>query len=222
MALTPRVSFQHVLPVLCVLVTALNLWSLGYIRWEKKPGGVPMRNAADKTYTQIGDDHPDYLVFPSDLPTVALDVQTSPAHYGVGTPEAYDAWDWITEEHNWYKLGPTKHAYTPVMAHDLHCLKTFHDAMFAKTLKGGHIQHCLQYLRQVILCDPDLTLEAPDELDRDFTQVDAARVGTTHVCRDWSTVWRMSERLEDDFNDMMSQHWDHPILQHVEHTPEHT
>lgn len=48
-----------------------------------------------------------------------------------------------------------------------------------------HVIHCLQYLRQIFLCNADMTLEKGDFLKRNYT-VD--RVSETRKCRDWKTV----------------------------------
>lgn len=128
---------------------------------------------------------------------MALDAEES-VFYELGTEEAYKQWRSYLdrEEHAWFKLGPRMHAYVHTMSHDLHCLLAFHDAMFAESPKWGHVQHCLSYMRQVILCDADLTLEEPDALDRDHT---VHRQGDTHVCRDWTAVMEMTERLEESW-----------------------
>lgn len=47
-----------------------------------------------------------------------------------------------------------------------------------------HLQHCMNYIRQMVLCGADLTLE-PEGDDRG----EATGVGVTHTCRDWTTVY---------------------------------
>ena len=49
----------------------------------------------------------------------------------------------------------------------------------------GHFIHCLIYMRQLFLCNADMTLEAGDFMTRNLT---TDRVGETRRCRDWSTV----------------------------------
>ncbi|KAK0466169.1 uncharacterized protein EV420DRAFT_1510297 [Desarmillaria tabescens] len=46
-------------------------------------------------------------------------------------------------------------------------------------------------IRQMILCNPDLTLEPADMLTRNY---EIKRVGATHVCKDWSRVYEEMER----------------------------
>lgn len=165
----------------------------------------PKDGPAEAFTAQLGDDHPSYLVNPTDLPAVALDVEDS-VHYDLGTPDAFDDWDAPIGFHDWYELGPRMHAYTPTMAHDLHCLTTFHDALYSRNPEAtpGHVQHCLNYLRQMILCDPDLTLEDADALEVDHYLRPG---GTAHVCRDWTAVWRESERARTEWVAFIKAHW---------------
>ncbi|KAJ7890290.1 hypothetical protein B0H13DRAFT_1626446, partial [Mycena leptocephala] len=49
-------------------------------------------------------------------------------------------------------------------------------------------KHCLNYLRQMILCMLNLTLESPNGLSgsRNF---DTDRHSSVHVCKDWKKVY---------------------------------
>lgn len=51
-----------------------------------------------------------------------------------------------------------------------------------------HSGHCLNFLRQAILCNSDITLD-PLFDDRDGTIVGTDGLGVTHICRDWSQVY---------------------------------
>lgn len=71
-------------------------------------------------------------------------------------------------------------------------------------------QYCLNYLRQMILCSPDLTLEPADALWRSH---DVERSGGTHTCLDWRLVyeamaqnWEEWVRVRDDDFDTVSIH----------------
>lgn len=54
----------------------------------------------------------------------------------------------------------------------------------------AHIGHCLSYIRQGVLCEPDLTLEPGDFEKREYNPGDT---GATHVCRDWNMLYRYVE-----------------------------
>jgi hypothetical protein len=83
---------------------------------------------------------------------------------------------------------PTHRALFVSMFHEMHCVRQIRREL-EKPLKDrrlGHSRHCLRYLREVILCQGDLTLEPGDFTMRNFTH---ERVGSTHVCRDWTQVY---------------------------------
>lgn len=48
-----------------------------------------------------------------------------------------------------------------------------------------HFVHCMTYLRQIFICNADMTLESGDFMQLNFT-ID--RVGQTRKCRDWWNV----------------------------------
>lgn len=103
------------------------------------------------------------------------------AHFDINSPASAEEWNSLTPPGAGYvHLGPENRPFTISMFHQLHCLRTL------STWNSGHMQHCLNYLRQMILCNPDLTLEPADILDRDF---ETERVGSEHVCRDWSALY---------------------------------
>ena len=82
-----------------------------------------------------------------------------------------------------------KISFVPVMFHQLHCLRSIVKKLAAldsgsTAVKDfGHVEHCLNYLRQTLLCRADGHLESGDYTKQDF---DVDRVGDTRVCRDWS------------------------------------
>ena len=99
-------------------------------------------------------------------------------------------------------LGPPirynhKEGYGISVFHQLHCMSAMHSS-YLRLLSGNitgaaeqayHIEHCFDYIRQVLMCHADLALEHRREdpfaaPDRD--QVDGW--GATHQCRDWNTV----------------------------------
>ena len=58
-----------------------------------------------------------------------------------------------------------------------------------------HAKHCIDYLRQVIMCAADGTLEPGDDTTRHITGMNVV-----HECRDYDEVRRWSEeqRLTDE------------------------
>ncbi|THU78141.1 hypothetical protein K435DRAFT_973658 [Dendrothele bispora CBS 962.96] len=74
------------------------------------------------------------------------------------------------------------------MFHELHCLHYLGAELGSKNKDHWpHTQHCLNMLRQWILCEADVTLEAGDFADKDFS---SDRQGETHMCRNWEVVYQ--------------------------------
>ncbi|KFY51133.1 hypothetical protein V496_08914 [Pseudogymnoascus sp. VKM F-4515 (FW-2607)] len=123
-----------------------------------------------------------------------------------------------------YDLPPSKlsgngtdgaEEFSVSLTHQLHCLAMLRDVIvqFGKgsasrfwdqSAKGGdgHAYHCLDYIRQGILCAGDTSLEFVKAEYDDFGNVRSSSVdgaGVAHVCRDWGVVREaLEERRVDD------------------------
>ena len=83
----------------------------------------------------------------------------------------------------------------------MHCLNSFR-RMFNNPRNESraehdslHVHHCLTYLRQMVLCASDITLEpafSRRNVDGRLTQA-AYGSGVTHQCRDWVQVRNYAE-----------------------------
>lgn len=62
-----------------------------------------------------------------------------------------------------------------------------------------HWKHCIDYLRQALICNADVTLENL-EMNGDNLLGSVDGWGTTHMCRDWSAIleWVEKNRATDD------------------------
>ncbi|KAI0371488.1 hypothetical protein BV20DRAFT_941747 [Pilatotrama ljubarskyi] len=149
----------------------------------------------EQYYTYIGDAFPEVLPLPSARP-VALVVE-DPAHYSISGLDAREEWAANTPKgYSYVRLGPEYRTFAVSMFHELHCLRLMRSALAGdhRPATDGHFGHCLIYLRQLILCNPDLTLEPPDVMDHDY---DVKQDGSTHICQDWRQVY-----------DAMASNWD--------------
>ena len=83
--------------------------------------------------------------------------------------------------------------------HQLHCLNNILLAIAARVKEGkepsSHVTHCLQYLRQMILCRADTTLEPVDPR----LGPKAVQSAVTHTCRDWTRVYSLLEGASGRF-----------------------
>ena len=138
----------------------------------------------------VGTDRPAQM--PVNVGMVALDLQY-PTDSTLGLHDN-DGWGRDFESEGWVDLGPTNRTFVVSMVHQLHCL----DVIRVGYLKNGtgthdHIDHCLKYLRQAVLCLADTTMEdvvtgwRDGHLSRHDVQGGA---GNLHRCRDWTAVRR--------------------------------
>ncbi|EPQ57616.1 hypothetical protein GLOTRDRAFT_137892 [Gloeophyllum trabeum ATCC 11539] len=167
-------------------VTALNVGFTWYNLSQLSQLLPPKRK-----YSYIGHDHPDQL--PIDLPEVGL----------VLTPDAehFDLWN----DTEWGALFPTS-GFVPLpapqnqttflisMTHQLHCLDVIRVGFLTnRTGAAEHVQHCLRYLRQAVLCYADTTLEEDEPAwfpEERRWRHGGSGVGSVHRCRDWTVVNR--------------------------------
>ncbi|KAK7472493.1 hypothetical protein VKT23_000608 [Stygiomarasmius scandens] len=143
--------------------------------------------APKQNYTYIDDDWPELL--PLDLPDVLMTMEES-RHYSITGPDALEEWaSTAARGFGYIQLGEHRRLFAVSMFHQFHCLRLMRYALEGRHDEGsrGHMQHCLTYLRQMILCHPDLTLEPANILEDDW-DYEVRRVYGTHVCKDWTKV----------------------------------
>lgn len=93
------------------------------------------------------------------------------------------------------------------MYHQLHCVETMgQELVSTRRSHWGHLQHCMNFLRELTLCRPDLTLEPGDFTKRDFA---VERTGAVHTCRDADQLRSIAE---SDWRRWMTFWQDHPGL----------
>ncbi|PIG83870.1 hypothetical protein AARAC_001829 [Aspergillus arachidicola] len=118
----------------------------------------------------------------------------------VPDPEAYDL------KPNREVVPGTNNTFMVSVYHQLHCLKIIHLALLPiispqerlgpgtqddHGFEHNHLEHCLDYLRQSVMCSGDVTLEPPDEMPKK-NQSPLQGWGVTHACRSWEQIegWR--------------------------------
>jgi len=89
--------------------------------------------------------------------------------------------------------SPESEAYVPSVFHQIHCVGEIKHAFIqlqnGKALSAHeHINHCVEYLRQAVMCSGDLTLEKPGYIgDTSWTRPNGW--GVVHQCRDLSDLY---------------------------------
>ncbi|KAI0342384.1 hypothetical protein BDW22DRAFT_1357718 [Trametopsis cervina] len=155
-------------------------------------------------------DYPPYLPLPLG-PPVALTLEDS-RHYALSSADADAEWESVYPGGGlgFVRLGPHKRFFSLSMFHQMHCLDSLRRAVLGRehshgAREGGsgeeevlhgrdveHSAHCLNYLRQTVLCAADLTLEP--EIGEEGSQEVGEGLGVTHVCRDWGKVYDFAKR----------------------------
>lgn len=143
-------------------------------------------------------------LIPKDDGRVRLMVEET-TRYNYSTPEATaEGRRGFPRGSGSFRLNGDNRAVFLSMYHQLHCVETMGQELI-KTNKSHwpHLQHCLNFLREIALCRPDLTLEAGDFTQRNFR---TERMGATHVCRDWTTLHDIADTNWLGWSDFMNQH----------------
>lgn len=127
-------------------------------------------------------------------------MRTNPvtARYNVTTAEAAQEWivalpsgDGSYRLHSPQTKSEANRAVFVSMYHELHCIQTFAVALVENQKEQwSHFRHCFNYIRQMVMCRPDLTVEAGRFVDDQFV---TTTPGSVHVCQDW--------RIPHDFLD---------------------
>ncbi|KAM0304943.1 hypothetical protein ACHAO8_011334 [Botrytis cinerea] len=96
--------------------------------------------------------------------------------------------------------------------HQLHCLHAIREAYYnavntsdlrhshsshsdiASHTSPAHIRHCIDLIRQSLMCNADTTIEVKDE------EINGVRgFGTVHQCRDWSGLVKWTEQTQTKY-----------------------
>ncbi|KAI9570566.1 hypothetical protein HD554DRAFT_354217 [Boletus coccyginus] len=141
----------------------------------------------NREWTWIGDDFPSEL--PLEIPLAGLNVQPGEEYFSLYDD---DEWGTLFPSDGFIRLGPNDRTFHVSLFHQLHCLDVIRVGYLTnRTHAFEHIQHCLRYLRQILICHADTTLEddIPQFVDGSWTH-SANSVGSVHKCKDWTVLRR--------------------------------
>ncbi|KAF9809789.1 hypothetical protein IEO21_07264 [Rhodonia placenta] len=156
-------------------------------------------------YTYLGADHPPR--WPITVPRVLMASDAS-THFQLTTAAGIAEWAALVPGNGLVHLGPHRAPYTVAMLHELRCLDIVRDAM-VHGLRNGNMtdaqvglgRHCLNYLRQMVLCRGDLQLE-PFLAPSHYKPIDLYGM---YVCRDWGAVYREVEQNQQEYARWLSE-----------------
>lgn len=168
----------------------------------------------------IGSDYPPFLPLPpssphpvslDDLDPVLIRLQPS-VHFSVlnnNTTDPYssDRWSTLIDHPRGIgrvHLGPEERLFNLAFYHQLHCVYVLYRGMTDDMplsedsyANKGHVQHCLNYLRQTFLCNADVNLEEGDFVEEVLSGKEGRGEEKLLKCRDWEAVYRM---MDEDFD----------------------
>ncbi|KAH8587736.1 hypothetical protein B0O99DRAFT_747329 [Bisporella sp. PMI_857] len=130
--------------------------------------------------------------------------------YAEDSKESNAAWKELIPSHGGFFNHPTLAPQRSLFSvfHQLHCLNgmrqgywAVYQAMNEQTVLDDddmplmsspqHFQHCIDLLRQALMCQPDLTLELKNE---SIGGVEG--FGTEHQCKDWNQLMSFTKKWE--------------------------
>lgn len=155
---------------------------------------ISQLSAQRHSFSYTGDDFPNKLEMKLD--TVEMEFYDS-VRYTINNTFSDRVWDSTNSESGGFiRLGPDMRVFSIAMFHQLHCVSRLQQGLKHNDGSSGqhhHIQHCLNYLRQLFLCSADTTLEPGNMMQ--FAENDD-KDSTTFIreCRDWSAIYDFSDR----------------------------
>ena len=139
----------------------------------------------------VGDDFPAQL--PLKVPSVGLALGTGEPYFGLRADD-----DWGSQfppSDGFTDLGAQNRTFLVSMVHQLHCLDVMRVG-FATNRTGfaHHFEHCLRYMRQMVLCHASTTLEPAEPVLVDGSwRYGATSVGSVYRCKDWMALRKYVE-----------------------------
>lgn len=186
-AIRLAMSVITIMLVLGITIKSIYLWRLK-VEAEKITG-----------FSYVGTDFPQEWPIQRD-PVIMADEPS--VHYDITSPEGLEEWRQLVPGDGLIHLGPQQSPYTISMLHELRCL----DIIRKETVReqdeptGGRtaelVHHCMNYLRQMMLCRSDYYLES----FQDSSDTRALDLYETWMCKDWSSVYDAVRKNQEEFN----------------------
>ncbi|KZV61847.1 hypothetical protein PENSPDRAFT_693021 [Peniophora sp. CONT] len=179
------------------LLGALQTLELG-AKWKDMARLEKLAYPERVQYSWQGKDKPQEL--PVHIPKAAMNIEWPDDElYGIYQD---DEWASVFPKSNgWVALGPERELFVVSMFHQMHCLDALRYGYAAAkhgylqypgngTGVEHHVNHCLVYLREIILCGADTTLEYGELAKDDTGKVmhGASGLDVMHQCKDWTAI----------------------------------
>ena len=144
-------------------------------------------------YSFMGLDYPFYHPYLPLNPASLTTQETVRYGFNASDTDANEEWNQILyspEGTGRVHLGPNHRTFVLTFYHQLHCIVELKEALMNRSdtlATEEHVTHCLQYLRQTLLCQGNNKLEEGDFLERHF---ETDRMGPELECYDWESVYQ--------------------------------
>ena len=136
--------------------------------------------------------------WPLEVGTVQMSFDADSVHYGVFSDTAAQEWRSLLPSGGAVvRLGPDMQPYTVSMFHQLRCLDVIREGIVAYHTGDTNgpsailTKHCMNYMRQMILCRSSTRLENIRDISTRRHRV--TNSGITYTCRDWNAVLEAAE-----------------------------
>ncbi|KAJ7052543.1 hypothetical protein C8F01DRAFT_1170360 [Mycena amicta] len=167
--------------LLCILLVVKT----GTIFWLQRRA----QSFEELKYSYLADDHPRAWPIPMSGP-IHMPLENT-VHYAIESSEADEEWRSMIPGNGIVYLGEHRRPFSISMFHQLRCMDILRQEMWSaqstNVTKPDSLlnQHCLNYMRQMVLCASDTTLLEP---------ISQSLVAPELVsCRNWSVVYEAVE-----------------------------
>lgn len=151
------------------------------------------------THTVRIKDYPELSPLHLDIPTMGARTlfAEETVHYPINGTLAELEWASLVPEgnHGLVIMGPDARPYAVTMFHTLHCLDRIRKAIVGSpetTSARYHVQHCFNYIRQMVLCAANTRLNPTNHV-QPSGQLASDGIGLMYECRDWDKVYEAFE-----------------------------
>lgn len=108
-------------------------------------------------------------------------------HYSLDTYDGFADWEAMVPEGGLIYLGKKRRPFSISMFHQLRCLGVVRNSIMNHSISGIErppyqlLHHCANYLRQMVLCRADITLEQ--------TFSAPTKIKNAQICNNWERVY---------------------------------
>lgn len=130
----------------------------------------------------------------------------NPKHFGLDTEDGAAEWAAIAPQNGVVHLGPHRQPFTVAMMHQLKCLDILRQEMMRDRDENERpsalARHCLNYVRQMVMCHGDLELES-FQFASHKNPIDWHGV---YECKDWEAVFNEVQQNQAEHGKWLETH----------------